>query len=169
MFVHCRLQLTGPELEGPLPDIQPGALPQLRDLQIMYDRLQVSLPASWGSSPAVLPALQELRVQLQFPVQLPAEWAGGFQVLKSLSIYRPLPKDSPVAGWSKDNYRAKAAQHPQTAPPPPPTGNELLPSLPEEWAAGFPQLQLLVLSNIGLTGSIPQRWLHGSFPALTTL
>lgn len=64
-FSPCRLRLSARSLGAPLPDIQPGALPALGSLQLELPWLRTSLPASWGADPAVLPALEELKLQVR--------------------------------------------------------------------------------------------------------
>jgi len=135
-----------------------------------------TLPASWGADPAVLPALQELTVQLHVEGGLPPEWARGFTRLTNLDMER-LPEglieatprgvtsSQLIASRKEDARPARqagpaqqgAAQH-GTAPP-----------LPPEWASGFPRLEILTLSNLGLTGSLPQSWQLDGFPSLTGL
>ena len=104
--------------------------------------LQSPLPASWGASPDVLPALEELSLVLHVVPPLPASWARGFRRLRSL--YIAAPPDAPL---------------PATA------GNVL----PPEWAAGFPELRLLDLMRLGITGGIPSAWVERGFPMLAQL
>lgn len=151
LSAHChshRLYLAAPSLEsGPLPDIQPGAMPQLRSLSLQFNSLAAALPPSWGSSPGVLPLLQELRLKLRVQLPLPASWAGGFCRLRKLEVSLAASVPLAAAGGQGHHHR-----------------------LPEEWAGGFPQLEELSLVNLDLEGTIPASWLGGTaFPQLTGL
>lgn len=73
-------------LGASLPDIPPGALPALKVLSLHCDELLATLPASWGSSPRVLPALEQLSVVMQVEGGLPEEWSKGLNQLQSLTI-----------------------------------------------------------------------------------
>ena len=75
-------------LRAPLPDILPGALPQLATLELELAQLKAALPASWGAAPDTLPALQYLHVCLQHSAhgRLPPEWARGFPRLGELHL-----------------------------------------------------------------------------------
>ena len=132
-------------LRSQLPDIQPGALPRLQQFFITTPSLQTTLPASWGSSPDVLPTLETLLVTAPLVGQLAPEWAHGFTKLTSLALSVP-------EGLSGG----------QAAP--------AVPRLPAEWAAGFPALTQLKVSVPVAAGSIiPMEWLEGGFPELSTL
>ena len=144
-----------PGFPGPLPDIQPGALQQLQDLQVTA-RTLTTLPSSWGSHPSVLPALQDLRLQIHFAGPLPAAWSGGFRQLQFLIIRQLDSMDrhttiAPAAPALKDFMSG---------------GTRVLPS---DWAAGFPNLLRLVLHGLAITGSIPNDWTTTGFPKLYAL
>ena len=131
-------------LDSQLPEIHPGALPRLQQLVLTTSSLQTTLPASWGSSPDVLPALQTLALTASFVGQLPPDWAHGFRQLTFLTL--AVPEGAPGGN--------------QTA---------AVPSLPAAWAAGFPALTWLSVSGPVAAGSIPREWLEGGFPELLTL
>jgi len=164
----CRLSLTGSSLAGGLPDIPPGALPALERLEFEFYGMASTLPPSWGADPAVLPALQDLSVQLPIEKGLPEEWAAGFRQLTGLAISGPratmlddhlsqtvsAARAAQVAAQVAASNRAGAAG----------TANAGY-RLPPEWAAGFPALERLVLEHLGLVGTIPQSWQAG-FPQL---
>ena len=126
-------------LRGSLPDVLPGALPRLQHLALDLDGLLTTLPASWGSRAAVLPALEWLTVHgiNLASGQLPLAWAPhGFRRLTSLLI-----------------RGACTSQRRSTH------------SLPAEWVAGFPELDSLSLRCLGVSGPIPDAWVSG-FPKL---
>ncbi len=165
-----------PALEGPLIDVQPGALPRLTSLHIEASNrttlpllppahqpvpmsrnssgnltgpavqrgngVQSALPASWGASPEVLPALEELTLVMHVVPPLPAAWTRGFHRLRGLHIITPTDVPQPAAASDV---------------------------LPPEWAAGFPALRFLNLMGLGVTGTFPTAWEHGGFPSLTLL
>ena len=139
----CRLSLHSLNLRSQLPDMQPGALPRLQDLVLSATSLRMTMPASWGSRPDVLPALQMMTLKACFVGKLPSEWAQGFRQLTSLTL---------------------AAQEDE------PGGTQTagVPSLPAAWAAGFPALTRLKVS-VRVAGSVPTEWLEGGFPELSTL
>lgn len=150
-------------LAGPLPELEPGALPRLTLLAITIDVFASTLPPSWGASREVLPALQKLELQFPFSGLLPAEWALGFAQLAELTILGRKPSGlsmqwAPQVG-SSPGGGGPMAYGGQAAPV------HLLP----EWAAGFPRLTKLTLSAIGVAGSIPDAWVEGGFPSLTDL
>lgn len=105
------------------------------------DGLQAALPASWGSSPEVLPGLEELSLVMQVVPPLPAAWAAGLRRLRQLDIMAPVEAPVPASATNV---------------------------LPPGWAAGFPALRSLGLARLGLTGGIPLAWADG-FPELTSL
>ncbi|PSC77000.1 kinesin KP1-like isoform B [Micractinium conductrix] len=128
----------------PLPDIPPGALPSLRWLVLHPWALRSTLPASWGSSPDVLPALQHLELQLDVQGTLPAVWSRGFSSVRSISVEMQS---------TRQQDRGSSGG-----------------TLPADWAAGFKRLQTLNLVELGLTGPFPPAWLaDGSFPSLHVL
>jgi len=138
----------------------------LESLELTFFNMSATLPPSWGADPAVLPALQELRAWVWVEGGLPAEWARGFRNLTTLSVVS-LPRgliaadpDGVAAVRLTALQRATAKQTGQQSAAPP---------LPPEWASSFPRLEVLTLSNLGLTGSLPQSWLLGGFPSLTIL
>ena len=123
-------------LRGPLPDVLPGALPRLQHLVLGLDGLLTTLPASWGSQAAVLPALEWLAVHgiNLASGQLPAAWAPhGFRHLTSLQITGDCT-----------SQRSRSTH-----------------GLPAEWAAGFPYLDSLSLICLGVSGSLPDAWVSG--------
>lgn len=161
----CRLVLSTASLEAPLPDLQPGALSQLRSLALnvvnacagkeqagctpRVEPRPLQLPASWGSS-GVLPALAELTLNLQgFVGPLPAEWARGFPSLSRLAI-----------GGNSWMNCARSGNDSAGSP----AGG----SLPPEWGGGLPRVTQLALAGLGLSGSFPEAWLSG-LPALMEL
>lgn len=159
----CRLRLDC-AWEGPLPDIRPGALPQLQALSLGLDELHASLPPSWGADPATLPSLQQLAIQVQVGGPLPRQWASGFRSLRRLSIRDTsgfVEGSSPPAAGS-----SAAAAGPPPPPPPPPV---LKHPLPPEWARSFPRLARLAIADLPMAGSLPEAWAAGGFPALSTL
>ena len=85
-----RLALAARCLPGPLPAMQPGALPSLAVLSLaIFSPLPPhGLPPSWGASPAVLPSLRDMHLSLSPApvVRLPRQWAGGFPSLEVLRI-----------------------------------------------------------------------------------
>ena len=104
--------------------------------------LLAALPDSWGASPDVLPALEELTLVLHLVPPLPAAWSRGFRRLRSLFVAAPV--DAPLPAAAGNNF-------------------------PPEWADGFPALRWLSLLRLGLTGSFPAAWAEGGFPLLTQL
>jgi hypothetical protein len=55
---------------------------------------------------------------------------------------------------------------PRLPPPRPPPGRRL----PPAWASGFPAIEALVFTNMGLEGTFPTAWLEtGAFPRLSTM
>lgn len=146
---RCSLVLMGRQIAGPLPDIHPGALPQLLHLEIEATELASSLPASWGD-PAVLPSLLLLTLTLRMQGGLPPAWARGFRRLLSLHI-----------GQDQPSWRHRSLPRPQ--------GSSL--RLPPEWAssAAFPMLKGLELVGLPLGGSLPTEWVQGGFPSLNKL
>lgn len=106
--------------------------------------LRSTLPASWGSSPDVLPALQHLELQLDVQGTLPAVWSRGFSSVRSISVEMQS---------TRQQDRGSSGG-----------------TLPADWAAGFKRLQTLNLVELGLTGPFPPAWLaDGSFPSLHVL
>ncbi|KAL4855737.1 3-deoxy-manno-octulosonate cytidylyltransferase [Chlorella vulgaris] len=160
-----QLSLFVPALSaGPLPDIQPGAMPQLVALEMHLGRISASLPPSWGSDPAILPSLTVLDVRLAITGSLPVEWAAGFRQLISLQLTN-MTREVPGCGPPKDSLPsqkgATAAEEVQGAP----AG-----ALPPRWATGFPKLESLRLEGFVSRGPIPAAWTRpGSFPALAAL
>ena len=127
-------------MQGPLPDILPGALPRLQRLEFSMHDAEASLPASWGSQAEVLPALERLSVSLALPTgQLPAAWARGWRKLQSLVI---LGGDTELPGTIN--------------------------SLPTEWADGFPALVSFSFYGPRISGTFPSAWVSG-FPKLKSL
>ncbi|KAL4428495.1 hypothetical protein ABPG75_002584 [Micractinium tetrahymenae] len=162
------MDLTVDMLPGalPLPDIQPGALPSLRGLVLAYPNLTSTLPASWGSDPAVLPALEELRVVLgNTPGGLPPGWAaGGFRRLANIVL-------TSLQGFHQ-RYRVPTAQRAAAAAAASAAADATPPSsLPAAWGGGaFPALQSLTVSGMHIVGSLPASWTTpGAFPALDQL
>ena len=169
----CRLVVIAPALgNGALPDIHPGALPRLQTLLLQLDGLRASLPASWGASPAVLPSLQVLDMQLGFAGTLPAAWAAGFPQLRTLDVtdVTYMSAAQVKVGWQPmaQALLPPEPQPPPRQPPPLPAGGPPV-LLPVEWAAGFGRLQLLRLLGLGIQGSLPEAWVQGGFPALQSL
>lgn len=119
-------------------------MPLLRILTIDANQLNMILPASWGSSPNVLPALQKLTlISSSLRGRLPSEWARGFINLTTLVV------------------RVEDA-----------LGGNLVASprrLPAEWASGFPALEWLSLSVPLAPGPIPTEWVERGFPKLKRL
>ena len=75
-------------LQPPLPDVAPGALPELHTLHITVhtQKQPFVLPSSWGAQPSVLPALRRLHLELPVAPPLPPVWARGFRQLESLNF-----------------------------------------------------------------------------------
>lgn len=140
-------------MAGGLPDIHEGALRALRVLQVLQtDRFAATLPASWGAGPGVLPALEELWVEMRVLGPLPPQWGagGGFPRLHTLYV-RDMSREPPL--HSSD-------------PPAAPV------YLPDEWGAAgaFPRLAMLALRELGLLGPFPPALDRaGGFPHLTSL
>jgi len=123
-----------------LPDILPGALPQLQQLSLQLASLHTTLPSSWGA-PGVLPSLRRLSLHAHINGWLPPEWGGGFPRLEHIELVGPSPQ-------------LREASPSQRLPP--------------EWGRGFPALQSLHLAHLVLGGTIPSSWLQG-FSSLTKL
>ena len=151
---HFRLYILAPSFPGSLPDIQPGAFEQLQSMQITALSI-TTLPPSWGSHPTVLPALKELRLNMQFAGPLPAAWSGGFRQLQYLTIRQLDSNDSQTV------ISGAALPLPDFS-----SGNA---GLPTEWTAGFPNLIFLQLHGLAITGSIPNSWITTGFPKLAAL
>jgi len=155
------------------------------------------LPPSWGARPEVLPALQDLSLS-SVSTHLPAAWARGFQQLKQLSLVGmlegvPLEEAQRFTCHTRGNTTAPAAtaaallgaaaartaatlsaggQQPAAATSGQDPHTALQPGrrqLPGEWAAGFPALEVLEIGCMQLDAPLPQEWLAGGFPMLTTL
>ena len=172
----CRLRLTAATLATPLPDIQPGALLALGTLTLDFRALRTTLPVSWGSSPGVLPSLQQLYLAVQPVGPLPPEWSAGFRRLATLSMVR-MPHgltqpDTFQAAMAAQHQQARASQSGKSAATHPPASSAAALEamhLPPGWATGFPNLTTLTLVNLGISGPFPQAWQHGGFPAMTDL
>ena len=155
----CRLHVLAPSFPGPLPAILPGAFQQLQALHLTASAV-TTLPASWGSQPAVLPALQKLSLRLHLVGPLPAAWSGGFGRLQSLSVLTVDVAGSPAeASWfeaaGRGNLKTTALS---------------LRILPSEWAAGFPVLRYLELEGLHIAGPFPTSWsAHSSFPTISSM
>ena len=150
----CRLKLVADSVLAPLPDILPGALPRLEELELELTELQTALPASWGASPATLPALQYLHVCLRHSAhgRLPPEWSCGFPRLRELL----LTDSSTVVSCSRVE-RLLAATPPL--------------HLPLEWAApaAFPSLSSLTFFGLHIA-ELPSVWLEaGGFPTINQM
>lgn len=156
-----RLAIRAGGLGGPLPDIQPGAFPALESLELQFEQLNSTLPASWGGDPRVLPALRHLRLALGAAGPLPAAWARGFHRLAGLAI---------TVGHMTGRQAVAGAAAPQPVGQQPGSAVADQPPrrLPPEWAAGFPALQSLHLLGAANGGSLPAAWQSG-FPSLTVL
>ena len=157
LCAHCtsRLYLVAPGFPGPLPDIHPGALQGLQEMQITARSL-TNLPSSWGSHPSVLPALKNLRLNMLFAGSLPAVWSGGFRQLQFLIIWRLDLADG----------HTMIISAPPVLPGPKRGGHAVLPN---DWAAGFPNLLHLQLHGLAITGSVPNGWITTGFPKLDAL
>lgn len=146
---------------GPaLPDVQPGALPQLEELYVVAWDLHAPLPPSWGASPAALPSLRSLEVHMPFAGGLPPQWAAGFSNLRELVVGTPKAGRMLRPRWMSTDGQPQWAQQRRQQPSV---------HVPPEWAAGFPRLSRLALSVGWLDGSISSNLPNGSFPALTEL
>jgi hypothetical protein len=109
----------------------------------------------------VLPALQRLSLQLAMQGGMPPEWAHGFLALESMTLLQP------YATWAVSQPADEGAGSGRDAPTSAPAPAS---SLPEQWTAGFPRLQHLMLEGLALAGTLPAAWLQlGSFPSLTSL
>lgn len=137
----------------PLPPIQPGALPRLKqfNLRLDWQERPLSLPPSWGT-PEAWPLLQELVLVMPVQLPLPAGWGRGFARLRELYVTR--------VSWSAE----------QTTQPVITAAQQAAYALPAEWAGGFPRLEKLTLAGLGLGGTLPAAWLAaGSFPRVRVL
>ncbi|PSC76706.1 exostosin-like glycosyltransferase isoform B [Micractinium conductrix] len=143
-------------LQPPLPDVAPGALPELHTLHITVhtQKQPFVLPSSWGAQPSVLPALRRLHLELPVAPPLPPVWARGFRQLESLNFMQATKVGGSYVNvplWGQPPWNASKR-------------------LPPEWASGFPALISLDLAYQGVTGSVPDAWQRrGAFPALQTL
>lgn len=191
LFVGCRLELAGPSLGSALPELPPGRLPALERLHLEFDQVDqvdqggpAALPASWGSSPEVLPALQALHVSMPLAPQLPADWGRGFWQLRQLRLLSPAcgqrlaaaeaaagPGPAPAAAAAGESAGAGPKLDGDAGlPPAAPAGGPAPAPLPVTWAAGFPALRELTLCGLGLGGALPDAWLqHSAFPLLSSL
>jgi hypothetical protein len=104
---------------------------------------------SWGSSPHVLPALQDMSVEMAVQGGLPPEWARGFRRLRSIAAAH-LESNMPALHETVGSDSVAGQSAASSA------------SLPPEWARGFPQLQTLVMLGFGWRGSLPEAWLEAS-------
>lgn len=145
----------------PLPAIQPGALTQLAqlDVTLIFQEQPVPLPPSWGD-PAAWPSLTLLKLVAPIALPLPASWAHGFPALQDLvltSNVDHLTPIGPAADASRVERPESSARRHGSSPHP----------LPAEWARGFPKLQSLTLTTLGVNGTFPAAWqASGSFPQL---
>lgn len=114
--------------------------------------IRAPLPASWGSSPDVLPSLQALALHIPFTGGLPPQWAGGFAKLDKLIL------DS--ASSKANTTDSSSADRPAAAP--------ALVRLPAEWARGFRRLTLFSLMAPRLEGTLDAVWPQ-AFPAIADL
>lgn len=178
-----RLALAARCLPGPLPAMQPGALPSLAVLSLaIFSPLPPhGLPPSWGASPAVLPSLRDMHLSLSPApvVRLPRQWAGGFPSLEVLRIdvlgipSRKAP--GAPAPWPAAQAPAPAPSSapacapPAVAPGQVQSGGCEAGGLPPEWASGFPALAALNLVGLPLGGSLPQAWVDGGLPSVSSL
>ena len=151
----CRLYIVAPGFPGPLPDIQPGALQRLKDIQLMSPTL-TALPPSWGGDPAVLPALQVMSLVMHFMGPLPAAWSRGFRELRSLTVGE--------FGFVEQHILDSIATATKTS-----EGSAAKRVLPPDWAAGFPRLRHLELDGLHISSSVPAGWITFGFPSLATL
>ena len=152
----CSLYIVAPGFPGPLPDIQPGTLQRLKNIQITSATL-TTLPASWGGDPAVLPALQVLSLVMHFTGPLPAAWSRGFRQLRSLTI---VEFGVLVEGHAMDSVATAAKKS---------EGSAAKRVLPPDWAAGFPHLRRLDLDGLRISSSFPAGWVTPGFPSLRFL
>ena len=145
--------MVATSLRAPLPDILPGALPQLAKMELELAQLEAALPASWGAASDTLPALQYLHVCLRHSAhgRLPPEWARGFPRLGELHLTD-----------SSSVCCCRAELHPAATPP-------VL--LPPEWASPGAFPSLISLSFFGLhIATLPRAWLEaGGFPAVSLM
>lgn len=166
----CSLLLAGRGLNTPLPDIPPGALPELQTLFLEFRELRTTLPTSWGAFPGTLPQLQQLTLLVQIEGPLPPEWAAGFCQLTRLVLTSVPPGLNATSAALHPAYMPlgeailHAAASPASAPRVGAAG-----CLPPQWAAGFNKLQMLHISNMELTGPLPASWLNEGFPNLSIL
>lgn len=166
---------------APLPDIEAGALPQLQTLHIDVARLRTTLPASWGSGPAVLPNLHSLYVCARIVGTLPPQWARGFRRLAILELadgsmsaaISPLVWEPPTtaAPAPQQQQQGRQQQQQQQTPVPAPASTAVgIGPLPTEWPSGFPALEMLLLGSLQVQGPLPLEWLReGGFRSLDTL
>ena len=145
--------LVADSVLAPLPIILPGALPRLARLELELTELQTALPASWGATPATLPALQYLHVCQRHSAhgRLPPEWSRGFPRLREFLL-----TDSSTISCRR------AEPHPAATPPL---------HLPPEWAspAAFPSLFLLSFFGLHIA-ELPSAWLEaGGLPTISQM
>jgi hypothetical protein len=155
---------------GSLPDVLPTSLPSLQLWTMDLAGLRSTLPASWGASPAALPALQTLNLRLQIEGQLPPQWGTGFRKLRILTLTHIPPEDVPGNGLPTPApaVHSVGAAPGSSAAVGLPAPSSSAAGLPVEWAAGFPWLQRLEVNGVKLEGSLPEEWIEG-FPRLTFL
>lgn len=162
----CSLVLLLPAFTAadPLPAVQLGALPHLREfeLTLLQQAQPVPLPPSWGD-PAAWPTLRFLKLVTMVALPLPASWANGFPALQELTLRSNVDQLSGPAA-ADTGPSGHSTQAPQSgALPQAPFSH----SLPAEWARGFPRLEKLMLQYLGLSGTFPGAWqARGSFPQL---
>ncbi|EFN53694.1 hypothetical protein CHLNCDRAFT_136506 [Chlorella variabilis] len=144
-----------------------------------------------GSAPALRlpPELARMRHLEKFSfgmtvrLALPSEWGqpGSFPSLLWLSVHGgslegALPDIRPGAMLLLRTIRLQFTSTTVMLPPSWGSRVDVLPALnelerftlPPEWGAGFPKLELLLLDELGLTGRFPGTWQHG-FPALQSM
>ncbi|KAI3433944.1 hypothetical protein D9Q98_003746 [Chlorella vulgaris] len=155
---------------GSLPDVLPTSLPSLQLWTMDLAGLRSTLPASWGASPAALPALQTLNLRLQIEGQLPPQWGTGFRKLRILTLTHIPPEDVPGNGLPTPApaVHSVGAAPGSSAAVGLPAPSSSAAGLPVEWAAGFPWLQRLEVDGMQLEGSLPEEWIEG-LPRLTFL
>jgi hypothetical protein len=147
----------------------------------------VHLPASWGASPDVLPALRQMLLTLPHgaAAALPPGWAGGFRALEHLNVQgkpAPAPPTRPPRGHragqaaipSDDEVEGQEGGKQEDASTQPAAGRVDGgggggTGLPNEWASGFPRLVELIIAQLPLGGTLPTAWADGGFPALRSL
>ncbi|PSC72551.1 deleted in malignant brain tumors 1 -like [Micractinium conductrix] len=155
-----RLSLAGTTLAGPLPELPPGVLPSLRRLHLAFNAFTTTLPLSWGGDPAVLPALQELSLQLlltslNLPFNditgtLPAELLARHPKLRELRLDGNRFTSTLPDAWRPLRSSACCWQATRS--------DGTLPA-----GLAWSKLSTLTLDGTAVADSVPEAWCHAVF------